>query len=621
MGSVESPGGTRAFLPPPVETPPTRLGHRRKAGRSGLSALFTLSVLGVYLVMALVAFWPVRPGSTSRLFGTGQDPAQMVWFLGWVAHALVHGQNPFFSGAVLLPHGVNIAENTSVPLLGTLAAPITLTLGPVAAANFLMVLAFPASASASFIVLRKWHVWGPAAAIGGLMYGFSPYMVGQGLGHLNLVFLPLPPFIAQAIVAIVQEQGPPLRLGAILGALIAAQFLISPEVLATMALLIVFALLCTAVRYRARLLTSTRSLLAPICVAAAVAGAVAAYPLWMMFAGPQHFPGAVQGARNPYHNDLLSFVVPGPLQRASLGMRALGDRLLGGNPAESGGYLGIPLLVVAAALAVGSCRSFRMQLAVLLVVAAALLSLGPYLAVDGHLTHVPLPDLLLTKVPLLKGALASRISFEVDACVAAVVAFGLDDLRRARRRRAASDRVAWRRATVASVVVAVALVAAQLPQWPYSSGPGLAFPTTVRDIIPPDDPVAITYPYTGPHDSEPMGWQAVDGFKFRLLGGYASHPGSSGQVSEWPGVMNPRGLQQFLAAGTPPSIFGPPLKVNSQLVAATRETLANYDVRLVIVDRSVANSADVVKLFARAIGYAQRSIGQFAVWVNGHRAL
>jgi hypothetical protein len=621
MGSVQSPGRARAFPPAPVDTPSAQLRHRRKTSRNALSAPFTLWVLGAYLVIGLAAFWPVRPGSTSRLFGTGQDPAQMVWFLGWVAHALIHGQNPFLSRAMLLPHGVNVAENTSVPLLGALATPITLALGPVASANFLMVLAFPASAAAAFIVLRKWHLWGPAAAIGGLMYGFSPYMVGQGLGHLNLVFLPLPPFIALAIVAIVQEQGPPLRLGAILGALVAAQFLVSLEVLATVAILIVFALLCAAVRYRARLLTSTRRLLAPVCVAAAVAGALAAYPLWMIFAGPQHFAGAVQGARNPYHNDLLSFVVPGPLQRASLGMRALGDRLLGGNPAESGGYVGVPVLLLATALAVRSRRSFRMQLTVLLVAAAALLSLGPYLSVDGHLTHVPLPGLLLTKVPLLKGALASRISFEVDACVAAVVAFGLDDLRRARARNAATNRVARRRATVAAGAVIVALVATQVPQWPYSSEPGIFFPATVRQIIPHDVPVAITYPYPGPHESEPMGWQAVDGFKFRLLGGYASHPGSSGQVSEWPGLMKPAGLQQFLAAGTPPSIFGPPLKVNSQLVATTRKTLAHYNVQLVIVDRSVANSAAVVQLFTRAIGHAQRSAGQFVVWVNGSRAL
>ncbi|MHB1519256.1 MAG: hypothetical protein ACYCVN_13740 [Acidimicrobiales bacterium] len=47
-----------------------------------------------------------------------------------------------------------------------------LVLSPIVAANVLTVLAIPVSASAAVEVLRKWSVWPPAAAIGGLMYGF-----------------------------------------------------------------------------------------------------------------------------------------------------------------------------------------------------------------------------------------------------------------------------------------------------------------------------------------------------------------------------------------------------------------------------------------------------------------
>ena len=99
-------------------------------------------------------------------------------------------------------------------------------------ANLLMVLAMPMSASAAFMVLRKWEVWRPAAALAGLIYGFSPYMVGESLGHLSLVFLPLPPLIALTVVSIAKKQGSPLWLGTRLGLLVTAQFLISPEVLA-----------------------------------------------------------------------------------------------------------------------------------------------------------------------------------------------------------------------------------------------------------------------------------------------------------------------------------------------------------------------------------------------------
>ena len=54
-------------------------------------------------------------------------------------------------------------------------------------------------------------MWLPGAALGGLLYGFSPYMVGQGADHLVFTFVPIPPFIALTIVSILQRKGSPWR--------------------------------------------------------------------------------------------------------------------------------------------------------------------------------------------------------------------------------------------------------------------------------------------------------------------------------------------------------------------------------------------------------------------------
>ncbi|HQU26878.1 MAG TPA: hypothetical protein PLS29_07615, partial [Acidimicrobiales bacterium] len=65
---------------------------------------------------------------------------------------------------------------------------MTSTLGPVAALNVLLRLAFATSAGAMFLVLRTWcRPW--IAFIGGLFFGFGPYMVAQ-ITHLNLIFTP-----------------------------------------------------------------------------------------------------------------------------------------------------------------------------------------------------------------------------------------------------------------------------------------------------------------------------------------------------------------------------------------------------------------------------------------------
>jgi hypothetical protein len=573
-----------------------------------------------YLSIGLAAFWPVLPWDfAQRLFGSHGDYMQSVWFLGWVPHALVHGLNPFFSNAMFVPTGVNLAQNTESPLLGLVAAPFTLTLGPVVSANLLMVLAMPASATAAFVVLRKWRVWGPAAALGGLIYGFSPYMVAESLAHVDRVFVPLPPLIAFTVASILQRRGPPRRLGIQLGLLVTAQYLISPEVCTIVVLFIIVAVACVAIRDSA----SLRQMSRPAGIALGVTAVLLAYPLWFMIAGPQHFTGPPVPIANSDHNDLLSFVVPGPLQRISLGMRSLGTRLAPSNRVdEAGGYLGVPLLIVTGILAWYSRRSPRLQLAVVLLLSGALLSLGPYLAVDGRLTRIPLPFLLLDHLPLVNDILPGRIGFEIGACLAAVIAFGVDDMHRASARGYRHGGTTRRGRVFVGITLAV-LVATQLPQWPNATPSAVALPANIRRAVPPGDPVTITYPYLTAFTLPPMLWQAEDGFGFHLLGGYAYHPDASGGPSLFPSVMDPLNLQRFLAGQDLATSFffqpyGPSLPVSPELVATTRTALSKYDVRLVIVDRSTGGSGPVMELFNDALGPPKLSAGQFSLWMDWH---
>ena len=145
---------------------------------STLRRLFPSTVvIGSYLLIGFVAFWPIFKGFSQQYFATESDYDLALWYLVWMPHAVGHGLNPFFSNAIFAPHGVNLSANATAPLLGIATTPLA-WLSPVAKANLLAVLAMPVSASAAFVVLRKWQVWLPAAALGGLIYGFSPYMVG-----------------------------------------------------------------------------------------------------------------------------------------------------------------------------------------------------------------------------------------------------------------------------------------------------------------------------------------------------------------------------------------------------------------------------------------------------------
>ena len=87
--------------------------------------------ISLYFILALAAYWPVLPLSSTRVVEGGVgDPALTMWFLKWVPYALSHGHNPLFTDWINVPHGANLAQNTLMPLLCLIFAPITYLLDP-----------------------------------------------------------------------------------------------------------------------------------------------------------------------------------------------------------------------------------------------------------------------------------------------------------------------------------------------------------------------------------------------------------------------------------------------------------------------------------------------------------
>ncbi len=602
-------------------------------------------VVSVYCLIGLIAHWPLLPADPSRVYLSCDcgDMSQTIWFLAWTPHAILTGHNPFFTTAMNYPVGVNLAQNTLMPLLGVLAAPVTATLGPVASANLWMVLAMPLSATSAYLVLRHWRLEVPAAALGGLLFGFSPYLVGQGIGHLDLAFVPLVPLIVLVLVDLARVPAHPLRLGTVLALLIVAQFFVSPEVLVTALILCAVGVLASgvrqAVRDRAALVRHAVPMALGLGVAALIVGVLLAYPAWFELAGPHHFVGSAQGPHNAYRADLVDFVVPSPHQwLAPGGLRAWGDRLTRRVGVEDGAYLGAPVLVLAAWVAWRSRAAARTQLAVVVGLAAAVLSLGPHLVVDGRATGIPLPFLLVARLPGLASILPIRISFETDAALAALLAFGVDDQwrrvrargsrgprtpvseRRGRfehaRRRSPLPGRAW--LLVAGVLVVTGLTLA--PQWPDPSSPATTAPASLAHLAPAArTPVVLSYPFAIYPQDQVLAWQAATGFNFRLIGSYALVPSPTGAAMAHPSTLPPADVEVYLDAmeGAQPIVDGPVPAVDATLVRDTASFLHRYRVGLVVVDRRTRHAGAVARLFARALGRPPRRAGRLDVWEIG----
>jgi hypothetical protein len=460
-----------------------------------------------------------------------EDAPQTDWFLAWTPYALLAGRSPWFSQHLVAPEGVNLMWNTLLPLPGLLAAPVTLTAGPLAAHTLLAVLAFAGSATSMWFVAGRFAPWGWARFAAGLLYGFSPYLVAQGTGHLNLSLVALPPLVLLlAHELLVRQRYRATVAGGLLCLVAFAQLTTTEEVLASTFVVAVAGTVVLAVQQR-RHLSARRVRHATIGLLTAAGGltVLAAWPLWVQFRGPRVVTEPVQDA-SPYAADLLGLVVPTVNQL--LGADATVG--WGGNPAENGSYLGLPLLLVLVFLGWRFRRVAVVRFAAVLGVVAWVLSLGERLHVAGTATHLPLPFAAVAALPVLHNMAAVRLSLYVVLCAALVLAVGLDRLHAARRLR-----------PLVAVPLAVLCVVPLLPDWPYSYEPARTpafFASPLLERV-PEGSVALTYPVPRSPTSAPMLWQAEAGFRYRSVGGYliTREPDGSGTfrggITAWERVV------------------------------------------------------------------------------------
>jgi hypothetical protein len=583
--------------------------------------------VAVYSALGLIAYWPAWPGDPARVVGCPcGDASESAWFLAWTPHAIVHGFNPFFTTAINHPVGINLAANATMPLLGLLALPVTLTAGPVASLNLLLWAAFPLSAGAMYFVLRRWTEWAPAAFVGGLLYGFSPYMVGQGRLHLNLVFVPLPPLIFLALYELfVRRESNALRWGGALGGLVIAQYFISTEILATTALVAVMGVVLLAVTHPRSVAAAVHHAVAGAALAVGLAAVVVAYPTWMVVAGPEHY-------RMP-----VAFVDQVSL-RAGLGGAVAPTTSLWFSPhwlihlaggaagasdiVENGSYLGLPLLLLVGYFVIRFRRDRWLLYLAVIAACCYLLSLGPHLTVGSDRTGIPLPFGLVERVPLLELVTPVRLSLYVALFLAVLVGLGFDDLHRARRlaskptalegtapERTAAGRVVTEvgpgRAEVVLVGLLTLVVALTLvPRWPVATSPtGVPRYFTAAGVqrIPTGSTVLV-YPYPVPGRSQAMLWQATAGFPFDLLGSYSLHPVAGGLASQYPTQLRPVAVQEWLypLEGAAPAAPAPGRAV---LGADVRRFLRDHGVAAVLVARHARGAEAVARELTSALGH------------------
>jgi hypothetical protein len=556
-----------------------------------------------FSVPAIVLWWRVwsgHPGSTVSC--PCWDSGQEIWFISWPAYALSHGLSVFFTSWLWTPSGVNLLNNTSAPLTGSLLSPVTWLFGPIISNNVALTLAPGLTAWSCWLACRRFVGWTPAAIFGGLLFGYAPFVVSSvALGHLSIALLVVPPLTVLVLHEIlVRQQIRAWAAGLMLGGLVCIQFMISVEVLALMGLAAAIGVAVAMVLSPHRVAAAWPYALRAVAVAAGVAVIVLVWPAWFLLDGPRHIVGApFQGIRSGGDGHLFNLWNAGN-SAAAVPIPGSSTPIVIGPP---GDFVGFGVLVLAALALVVACRRRVAWIFAAVALACIVLSWGSTLSLSAThaITATWLPFRILANLPIFRDILPVRFAIFTDLALAILIAVGIDSARqwpgwhrldaavtgaRARRRHSALEATpaAHRTGLAFAVAVVGAAALAFIPQWatyqvPIATQP-VALPpwfATTGTTLPAGSTV-LTYPFpmSATVVSQPMVWQAVDGMRFRLAGGYAKVPGATGH----PLTIGPPRSAVRLLSNLTSGRTGPPSAAQLQ---SLRSALTRWGVSWIVV--------------------------------------
>jgi hypothetical protein len=475
------------------------------------------------------------PGSLSLdsgMLGYPGDNFQHAWFLWHFARALLHGHNPFYTHLIFYPTRANLAWSTTDPLAGFLALPLTVFAGPVIAYNVSLILQLALAAFCARLLCLRISRNEIAAFIGGMVFGFSPYLMAQALQHLSLVTAFPIPLFAIALDRIFSgpsrswRAGIPLGIALLLAALAHYNYA---------AICLVFAALLLGIELRQRFRSGMTQFLTrvwqPIAVGAATFILGFAPFLWMMLAARSEIPSP----RKPGHIEIMSadalgFAIP------SWNHVFFGKFARAWNPAlfragvEGTVYVGAVVLALAV-LGFWKRRETNRPWAIRAAILGFcfwILSLGPRIHVLAHELSVPTPAALFFDLPFAKFVSApARFDVMVALCLAILSSLAVKYL---------LESPAFRVRRYWAVPLIVALVIADYFTIPFPRSstvdPGKGYsasrtnPAIYGCALPPElqSGTILTFPLLkAPYCLKSMWMQASDRGRFAIVDGYLSY--------------------------------------------------------------------------------------------------
>jgi hypothetical protein len=192
----------------------------------------------LYLIVA-VAVWasPILTRFNERYLGDGYWDAKFYqWSVGWMHWSIANHADPLYTHKLFPPNGTSLAWSAFDPAGGLAMYPIRALFGSLVATNTLLVLGSALACWGAYLVCHRVTGAFWPSLVGGYLFGFSEYMVGQLHGHVNLVLIFPVPIAVYLVVRLVEGSLGRVAFLVLMTLTLVTLFLFSTELFATAAL-------------------------------------------------------------------------------------------------------------------------------------------------------------------------------------------------------------------------------------------------------------------------------------------------------------------------------------------------------------------------------------------------
>ena len=161
---------------------------------------FEILLFIVYLLIAFVFTSPLVFKLNGSIYGVRGDHFVQLWESWWRKKALLSGESLTYTDLIYAPSGYDFSGSPIQPLPTILNLGLTLLTNEVLALNILLLLSFPLSGLAIYLLVKRLTGNKLASAFSGLVYAFSMYHFSHAWEHSTLISIYWVPFYALGLV-------------------------------------------------------------------------------------------------------------------------------------------------------------------------------------------------------------------------------------------------------------------------------------------------------------------------------------------------------------------------------------------------------------------------------------